>query len=189
MEKIYYVDITDDSMGMDAISLVEYPAVEVQFLTFSKQDELKFSYDEDKHIITGVVCLADTPIHQYSHGVGDWYCVFTRDVIRKIVAKYSKDNLWNSVNIEHDDNLFVDGVYMIESYLKDSERGIVPVEFKEIPDGSWLCSFYVQSDELWNEIKNGGHLHGFSLQGYFELFQEATIDKELDDLMNRILGN
>ena len=189
--KIYYIDINDEASGMGAISLVEHPAVGYEFLKFNEvlqarlrdcvNEEKKVSlhFNEEQRIITGVVCLADTPIYRYTEGIGPWYCVFTKDVIKKMIVKYSKDTSWNRINLQHEGE-FIDGVYMIESYIKDSNRGIVPAEFADIPDGSWLVSFYVENDELWDEIKNSGMLNGFSLEGFFNLV-ESTQETKMND--------
>lgn len=176
--KVFYLDINfDDNSGMDAISLVEYPAVEINYLKFDdeKPAVMQFS-NEEKRIITGVVCLADTPIYRNNPVYGEHYVVFKRDMIEKMIDKYSKDGLFNSVNLQHDDNKFVDGIYMVESYIKNSERGIAPVEFANVPDGSWICSYKVDNIELWNQIKNSKLFNGFSLQGMFNY-----VDPEEDD--------
>ena len=186
MRKIFYIVVNDeDSTGMNAISLVESPAVEHDFLCFSKEKQpVKMQFDDAKHIITGVVCLADTPIYRYSESLGEYWVVFTKDEIEKMVTKYSKMNLYNSVNLQHDDEQFVDGIYMVESYLTNKERGINPVEFSDVPDGSWVASYKVENDDLWNDIINGDKLNGFSLQGMFELdekFMKQTPDEETFD--------
>ena len=90
-----------------------------------------------------------------------------------MVEKYSKSGLFNSINLNHDD-IPVEGVYLIESYIKDRSRGIVPKEFADIPDGSWLCSFKVENDELWKELTTKNTLNGFSLQGVFQLEECLT---------------
>lgn len=176
--KIYYVTIADLQQGIDAISLVDEPAVEMDFLCFSSQKEFKFSLDNSKHIISGVVALADTPIYRFDQEHGEYYVVFTKDLIRRMVEKFAKDDLFKSVNLQHDENQYVDGVYMFESYIVDKERGICPNEFKDIPDGSWIASYKVENEDLWNEIVNGNKLNGFSLQGYFGLKSKSEKVKE-----------
>lgn len=183
------VDLFDKVSGMDAISIVDMPAVEVDFLCFGKDTPNHMKFDSEKHIISGVVALADTPIYRWSPKMGDYYVQFSKDVIETMILKYSMNNLNNKVNLDHDDSRFVDSVFMIESYIKNSERGIVPVEFKDIPDGSWICSFKVMDDELWDEIKTSGKFNGFSLQGMFDLEpanfnKEQTIDDLIDELIN-----
>lgn len=184
-KRIFYIDINDNASGMDAISLVKNPAVEVDFLCFDQQKPVKLAFNEDKHIITGVVALADVPIYRYTEGFGEWWCVFTKETIEKMVIQYSKNQLFNSVNLQHNDNNFVENVYLFESYLVNKDRGISPTEF-DVPDGSWICSFKVENDEVWDEIKEGKTLKGFSLQGYFDLV-EGKLTDEIDDLINEIL--
>lgn len=179
--KIFNIVINeDDQTGMDTISLVSQPAVGVNFLKFEEQKEIKkLSFDADKHIITGVVALAGIPIYRYDKEIGDYYVVFTSEVIEKMMIKYSKMNLNNSVDLQHNGKK-VDGVIMFESYIYNKERNIAPVEFGDIPDGSWIASFKVENEELWNEIKSGNELNGFSLAGLF-CFAEPE-NEEVDEL-------
>lgn len=173
MKKVFYININDvDATGIDAISLVDVPAVQRNFLCFSEDRPVKLKFDASKHIITGVVCLADTPIYRNNEKYGEYWVVFTKETIQKMVEKFSRDGLFKSVNLQHDDNKFVDGIYMVESYLTDKARGISPIEFNDIPDGSWVASYKVDNLELWDEIVNSGKLNGFSLQGMFELNPE-----------------
>ena len=172
-KKIFNIKVDDNDCYMDAISLVDFPAVEVNWLAFNNNKPIYQKFDTDKHIITGVVCLADTPIYRYNEQYGEYYVVFEKDTILKMVQKYSQMGLFNSVNIQHDDKRFVDNVILFESYIINEERGIyAPKEFTNIPDGSWICSFKVNDDNLWNDIIEG-KLKGFSLQGLFSLEEQS----------------
>ena len=192
---IYYIDINDeDETGLDAISLVQHPAIGVDFLCFNEDTKkIDFSADEDKHILTAVALRADHPIYR-RNGDYEYWVIFTKDVIRKLVTKYAKNNLFNSVNIEHNDYSFVKSAYMIESYIVDKARGIVPNEFKDIEDGSWIVSYYIDDESLWNVLKNTDALNGLSVQGLFKLVdkQDFTSQKEqsfeewLDEYMEDI---
>lgn len=171
--KLYdiYIDPTDFETGMDAISLVADPAVEVDFLKFGKDKPMSLNFaDEEKHIITGIALLADTPIYRIAPDGTEYYVRFTKDCIRSLVEKYFKFGLTNSVNIEHKDNQFVDGVTMLESYIIDKERGICPNEFASAPDGSWVVSYKVNNLDVWDKIKTG-EVMGFSIQGIFHLVE------------------
>lgn len=171
--KLYdiYIDPTDFETGMDAISLVADPAVEVDFLKFGKDKPMSLNFaDEERHIITGIALLADTPIYRIAPDKTEYYVRFTKDCIRQLVEKYFKFGLTNSVNIEHKDNQFVDGVTMLESYIIDKERGICPNEFASAPDGSWVVSYKVSNLDVWDKIKTG-EVMGFSIQGIFHLVE------------------
>ena len=165
------IDPTDFETGLNAISLVEYPAVEVDFLAFAKDESAVLQFaDEERHIITGIALLADTPIYRIAPDKTEYYVRFTKDCIRQLVEKYFKFGLTNSVNIEHKDNQFVDGVTMLESYIIDKERGICPSEFASAPDGSWVVSYKVSNLDVWNKIKSG-EVKGFSVQGLFRIIE------------------
>ena len=81
--------MNDDTTGLTAVSLVDYPAVEKDFLLFDKQ-KLLFKADDDKQIISGIALLADTPIYRRNEH-GEFYVVFEKDTIRKMVEKYAKN--------------------------------------------------------------------------------------------------
>ena len=165
------IDPTDFETGLNAISLVENPAVEVDFLAFAKDESAVLQFaDEERHIITGIALLADTPIYRIAPDGTEYYVRFTKDCIRSLVEKYFKFGLTNSVNIEHKDNQFVDGVTMLESYIIDKERGICPSEFASAPDGSWVVSYKVSNLDVWSKIKSG-EVKGFSVQGLFHIIE------------------
>lgn len=181
--KVFYVNITDDT-GIESISLVENPAMDKTFLCF-QDNPVKLAFNSDKHIITGVICLADTPIYRFSKEIGEYYVVFSKEAILQMIQKFAKQGLFNKVNLQHDENRYVDDIYMFESYIVDKERGIYPTGFGDIPDGSWVASYKVDNEDLWQEIINGKELNGFSLEGLFHLEekfnkQEPTFDEWLN---------
>ena len=193
---IYNIDINDeDETGLDAISLVQHPAIGVDFLCFSEDIKpMNFSINEDEHILTAVALRADFPIYRIGSNGYEYYITFSKDVIKKLVRKYAKNNLFNSVNIEHNDYSFVKSAYMIESYIVDKARGIVPNEFKDIEDGSWIVSYYIDDESLWNVLKNTDALNGLSVQGLFKLVdkqgftsqKEQSFEEWLDEYMEDI---
>ena len=152
------IDPTDFETGLNAISLVENPAVEVDFLAFAKDESAVLQFaDEERHIITGIALLADTPIYRIAPDRTEYYVRFTKDCIRELVEKYFKFGLTNSVT-------------MLESYIIDKERGICPNEFASAPDGSWVVSYKVSNLDVWSKIKSG-EVKGFSVQGLFHIIE------------------
>ena len=172
------IDMDDDTTGLSAVSLVDYPAVERDFLLFDKQ-EMLFKADDEKQIISGIALLADTPIYRRNQH-GEFYVVFEKDTIRQLVEKYSKQGLFNSVNLMHQSDTFVNSVYLIESLIIDKQRGICPTEFSDCPDGSWYVSYYVDNKALWDEIKKGEWFNGFSVEISAHLEMNKINKKEFD---------
>lgn len=162
---VYKIIINDnDETGCTTISLVDRPAVEMPFLCFSKDKVHKMSVNDEKQTISGIAMLADTPIFRSSPSKGDYYIVFEKDTIRRMVEKYAKNGYYNLVNLQHQSDKYVNDVYMCESIIIDKERGICPIEFSDVPDGSWYVSYHIEDKELWNEIKTSGHINGFSIE-------------------------
>ena len=201
--KIYYINL-EDAEGMLAISLVADPAVQKNFLCFSEDKPIKLQLaNEAEHKVTGVVCLADTPIYRRDDVKGEYYIVFTKETIKAMVDRYAKNGLFNSVNLEHNPENFVNSVFMVECFIKDVDKGISPTGFEEVPNGSLFCTFKVEDEKLWNEIVNTDHFNGFSLEGIFNLSQykltptrqpesnknaELSFDEEVTSLLDELLA-
>lgn len=174
------IDIEEEDLGLSAIALVDDPAVKHDFLCFNEDEPvtLKLGSDDTRHIITGVVCMANTKIYRNSKKFGEHYITFPKETIEKMMVKFSKDGKSNLVNLQHDDQQYISSAVMFESYIKDSERGVVPLEFKDIPDGSWIVSYKILDDGLWNEIVTGNNLNGYSLEGDF-VYKQSFSNQEL----------
>ena len=193
MNKVYYINIDEsEELGMFSVSLVDFPAVETQFLCFNeeKPKQLFFAKPEE-HIITGVALRADLPIYRRRPDGSEYYVVFTKETIKKMIARYSKQGMMNNVDLQHSGEL-VSGVYMVESFIINDERGIRPNEFADIEDGSWIVSYYVEDEALWDKIKNGNDLNGFSISCMANLVekfekQEPEEKDELDELIEELL--
>lgn len=168
---IYLMKIDEGDEGVSYVSLVDDPATEQNYLQFNSeinQQHLRFSQNIEKRILTGPLMLANTPILRADNVRGQYYAVFTPEVIEKMVIRFFKQGNIRNVNVEH--SFAVEGVYMFESYIINKSRGINPPnEFSGVPDGSWFGSYKIENDEVWN---NRHLFHGFSIEGFFGL--EAT---------------
>lgn len=176
---IYQAKIEDELDGVYCISLVDYPAVERDFVCFNiAKKQVKFAIDnEEKQNITGVVMVADTPIYR-RNGDYEYYITYSKETIEKMANKLLKDGLQNQVSLMHD-GVNITGITMMELYIKDSNKGINPNFIADIPDGSLMATFHVEDPQLWDDIKNGDMLNGFSLEGFFsiEKMQNNKINK------------
>lgn len=174
MIPIFNAIISSEAEGILKISLVDMPAVESNWIAMAEDKKpLKFSVqDEDKHLITGVVMRADFPIYRYNEQMGEYYIRYSKDTIRLMAEKMLFDNNQNNINLQHTDGTDVDGVNLIELFIKDTDKGINPSGFDDIEDGSLFATYKVENDEVWQSIKDGT-FQGFSLEGYFSL-QETS---------------
>lgn len=182
---IYEAKIENATDGIVAISLVEYPAVESNFVCFNQDREIqKFAIEnEDKHLITGVIMLANSPIYRRD-GDYEFYITYSPETIQLMASKMLNDGTFKLNDIQHNGK-FIKGLSLVELYIKDEAKGINPSFLNNIPDGSLLATYHCDDDELWNEIKNGDMLNGFSLEGYFGV-QKLNNQKQKHNIMNII---
>ena len=142
--------------------------------------------NEEQHIISGPLMLADTPIYRSNSKFGEHYVTFSPETIKDIAIKFSKKGYQKNVNLMHDANMQVDGLVMFESFIVDKARGILPMAgYEDAKDGSWFGSFYVENEQVWNLIKEG-KVKGFSVEGYFDYAapnkEESYAEKKLREL-------
>lgn len=191
MNNIYYISIDDsDELGLSCISLVDNEAVQSKFINFADEQpkQLTFAMDKSHRTVSGIALRADFPIYRLTEDGEPYYVVFTPETIEKMVKRYAKNNLMNQVSLQHDGKL-IDGIYLYESYLIDKKRGICPEEFQNIEDHSWIVSYYVEDDQLWDEIVNGDSLHGFSVECLVNLNKqkfEASSKEKTDKQFNNV---
>ena len=125
--------------------------------------------NEEEHIITGVIMLANSPIFRRDDSGYEYNIVYSPETIKLMSEKMLKDMAHNQIDIEHNGCILPAGtVNLVEIYIKDSEKGISPNFLKDIPDGSLIGSYKIHDDVLWNMCKEGT-LHGFSLAGWFDV--------------------
>jgi hypothetical protein len=174
---VYNATISDEETGMFKISLVDEPAVMSNFLAFDKtRKPLMYAIaNEEKRIVRGVVMRADFPIYRYDEKFGEYYIIYKADTIRQMAEKYLLESRQNDVNLMHEENSDVDGVQMVQYFIKDTDAGVNPTGFEDIADGSLFAEFHVVNDDVWEQVKDGT-FRGFSLEGVFELVPEEDIE-------------
>ena len=144
----------------------------------------KFKADKEKRIISGVLMVADLPIYRRDSNGFEYYGLFTAQDIYNIRNKFFKKGYINEVNKMHNPNEFVDGVYMVESFIIDSKRGINAPDGLQLPDGSWFGSYKVDNEDVWNNFIKTGEFKGFSVEGDFRI--EKLGDKPLTTIEQMI---
>lgn len=193
---IYELKISEnlqDEAQVDYIALVDAPAIKKDFLAFNEdQKKIMFSIiSEEKRIISGALMLADELIYRNNEKMGEHYVKFSADTIKAISIKFAKKKYQNNVNLMHDPAQKVKGVTMFESWLVDTERGIMPMKgFEGVANGSWFGSFYVENEKVWQSIKKGDY-KGFSVEGLFDYVEPISAEenalKQIGELLNSII--
>lgn len=182
---IYEALIENDDDGIFCISLVDYPAVEANWLAFAKaQQPLQFKVaDEDEHILLGVIMRADFPIYRVGISGHEYYIKYSADTIAKMARKMLKDNTFNFIDTMHN-NEWVDGVLLEELFIKDTAKGIDPKGFETIENGSLFAKYRVDNEEIWAKVKNND-FRGFSLEGWFQNREVDSFQKRKNNNFNK----
>ena len=159
--------LTDDVDGLQAIALVDSPAIGLNYQAFAPH---KFEViNEDKRIVMGAAMIPDLPIYRRDER-GEYYAIFKKETIKALVQKLFKENKHNNFNEQHNAFKILDGVYIYQSFITDAELGIsAPSGFENVADGTWFIAAKVENDEAWAKVKEEGILKGFSVEGVFDL--------------------
>ena len=142
-------------------------------ICYTKWDEqnmkgqFKFFADKERRLISGALMISDLPIYRMDES-GEYYVVFDKEQIEKIAQRFFKKGFTHNVNMMHDSERQVDGVYMVESFIIDKTRGIkTPEGYPTLTEGSWFGTFKVDNNEVWNDFIRTGVFKGFSVEGAF----------------------
>jgi hypothetical protein len=159
--------LTEDVEGLQAIALVDSPAIGLNYQAFAPH---KFEViNEDKRIVMGAAMVPDLPIYRRDER-GEYYAIFKKETIKALVQKLFKENKHNVFNEQHNAFKILDGVYIYQSFITDAELGIsAPSGFENVADGTWFIAAKVENDEAWAKVKEDGILKGFSVEGVFDL--------------------
>lgn len=175
------IDEDDMNLGVDAISFVDSPATEVEWQLFNNNIQKFTELNKSKRFVTSPIMLADTPIYRRSETMGEYYGKFSANTIEKMMIKYFKDNKINRVNENHESNKKVDNVYLVESFIV-GDRTESKI-FKDLPNGTWVGTFYIDSEDYWNTNILSGEFNGFSLEG---AFMETAEDEMMSKFYEKV---
>ncbi|WP_029902296.1 XkdF-like putative serine protease domain-containing protein [Prevotella sp. 10(H)] len=170
-------DNEDDMTGICAISFVDCPANEVDFVAL-KRDAAKvfLNRDSKKRILTGVVLKPDQLIYRTSPELGDYYIRFSAEQIEKIAHKMMRTGIALH-NTTHQHQTQLSGNYLTELWIVEDPQTdkSKALGFEDLPKGTLMCSYKVEDEQYWNTEVVTGHVKGFSLEGFFN--QQPDISK------------
>lgn len=184
---VFVAEMGTDQCGMLKVSLVDYPAVEKNFLAFASEPTARryAVQDEDKHIVRGVLMRANYPIYRNDKELGEYFIIYKPETLREMAEQYLQEGRSSNVNLMHEDGSDVEGVDMVQLFIKDSENGIDPAGFEEIEDGSLFAEYKVSNEEVWQGIKDGTY-RGFSIETLNTIEEENAVisTEKIQDVLN-----
>ena len=175
MGKLKKYNVVPSNSDVFAISLVDEPAVDSNFIALSKQKPMEFKiHNEERRMLYGVALRADYPIYR-RYGDEEFYLTFGKDAIRRLMTKFMKNFGQRSWTKDHMD--FAEGLTVVESWIvedveNDKAKALGIENFSE---GSWCIGAKVDDDEIWQSIKDG-RWKGFSVEAWVDM---EEIEKEI----------
>lgn len=175
---------TEDQSGIYAISFVDVPANEIDFVTLAKQPKLeRLNRDSKKQILTGVVLRPDQLIYR-NDPRGEYYIRFSAEEIEKIAQKMMRTGIaLQNTTHQHQNPLegnFLTELWIVENPQHDKSQAL---GFADLPKGTLMCSYKIADKHYWDTQVMTGNVRGFSLEGFF--FQEISNNKTIKSITNQ----
>ena len=170
----------DSEMGIEAISVVESPAIEEDFVALKSQEFKLAEVDKERRILMGALLIPNKPIYRRS-GDDEYYIYFSKETVLKASQMYLMQGNQNNSTLEH--QYKIQGLTLVESWLVEDKVHDKSVKYgMDLPLGTWVGSVKVNNDKIWNEFVKTGKVKGFSIEGYFADKMERPKEEIKEDL-------
>ena len=170
----------DEAIGVEAISVVENPAIESDFIALNNQEIKLAEINKEKRLLMGALLIPQKPIYRKS-GKEEYYIFFSRKTVERASQMYLQNGNQSQSTLEHDKQL--KGLTLVESWIvEDKEKDKTALYGLDVPVGTWMGSVKVDNDEVWNDYVKSGKVKGFSIEGYFADKLERPNEELKEDL-------
>ena len=174
------LDEDQEDSGIEAISIVESPAIESDFVSLNSQEIKLAEIDKEKRLLLGALLIPNKPIYR-NGDEGEYYIFFSKDTIVKASQMYLRNGYQNKTTIEHEKTL--EGLTLVESWIVEDEAMDKSRKYGlNVPVGTWMGAVKVNNDEIWNEYVKTNRVKGFSIEGYFADKMERPKEKIKEEM-------
>lgn len=160
--------IDEDALlsGIEAISIVDKPAIEENFIALKEQTKVNLAeIDKEKRILMGAALIPNKNIYR-TDGEDEYYIYFSDDTVRKASELFLMRGNQNKSTLEHEAEL--NGLTVVESWIIEDEVHDKSRKYGlDMPVGTWMVSMKVNNEEVWENYVKTGLVKGFSIEGYF----------------------
>ena len=161
------IDEDQEDFGVEAISLVKFPAIEENFVYFNKEQKLTLAkVDEDRQLLIGPALIPEKMIPRYDDmNEEELEVYFSKETVAKAAELFMQQKRNDEYTVEHRDK--VNGLSIFESWIvADKDKDKASVYGFNVPVGTWMVSVKVHNKEVWADVKDKKY-RGFSIEGYF----------------------
>lgn len=159
------IDENDETSGIEAISVVETPAIEENFVALNKHELQLKEVNKEKRILMGAALIPDKSIYRRNDKGDEYYIYFSKDTVRKASELFFKRSNHKNATYEHKQP--IEGMTIVESWIvENTKKDKSALYGLNLPVGTWAVSMKVDNDEIYEKAKKG-EVKGFSIEGYF----------------------
>jgi len=178
MEEIELFIRNEKEDGVFAVSLVENPAIEENWVALSADGiQLKVA-DEERRVVVGIALVPEKRIYRKMKDK-EFNIYFSKETIAKAQELYMRNLNANNVTTEHEKP--IKGATVIESWIVESEKFDKSNIYKlNAPVGAWVIMMKINNEEEWKSIKEGNY-KGFSIEGMFQGFEALEASTQLSE--------
>lgn len=174
------IDDKEDLAGVEAISIVEFPAIEENFIALNEHLQLA-KIDEEKRILMGAALIPNKNIYR-RNGNDEYYIFFSDDTVRKASELFLMNSNQHNTTLEHEKKL--NDLTVVESWIvEDTEMDKSKKYGLNAPIGTWMVTMKVNNESIWNDFVKTGKVKGFSIEGIFADKLEMSLQKEKEDIL------
>lgn len=174
------LDENQELNGIEAISIVESPAIEEDFVVLNSEEVKLAEVNKEKRILLGAVLIPNKPIYR-RNGEDEYYIYFSRETIAKASQMYLQSGKQSNSTLEHQYEL--NGLCLVESWIvEDSEKDKSALYGMSLPIGTWMGAIKVTNDDVWDNYVKTGKVKGFSIEGWFADKAERPKESVQDEL-------
>ena len=174
------IDEESDIAGIQAISIVDNPAIEEDFIALKSQEVKLAEVDKDKKIIMGPALIPNKQIFR-KFGEQEYFIYFSEETVKKASELFLTKGNQNNSTLEHEIKL--NGLSVVESWIIEDEKQDKSNKYGfNLPVGTWMVSMKVNNDDVWNNYVKSGKVKGFSIEGHFIDAIKYEQDQELEAL-------
>jgi hypothetical protein len=186
-----FIDELQELTGVNALSLVENPAIQSDWIALSDQKKVLLAeVSADKQILMGAALIPDKPIYR-NMGGEEFYIYFSKDTVAKAAEMFFKKHNQNNATLEHDVEL--EGMTVFESWIVEDPKMDKSAKYGlDVPVGTWMVSMKVDDKNIWNDYVKNNKIFGFSIEGQFanklmsESYDQQLSDQALDLALNNV---
>ena len=180
--RIVELVIEKDLDGIDAVSLVDAPAIEENFIALNKEYKIEFAeVDTEKRILMGAALIPNKQIYR-KNGKDEFYVFFSEATVKQASELFLKNGNQSNATLEHKAKF--DGATVVESWIIDNPEMDKSKQYGfSLPKGTWMISMKIEDDKVWQQVKEGVY-KGFSIEGYFadklQMSEEIALESYSD---------